>query len=72
VVIEHVARRLADIKRTRGIGVVAPVDAADIDVEMKPMPSRRLSMGKVRMSVAQVTKRHITRSLGVSNMMKSS
>jgi hypothetical protein len=39
---------------------------------MKAMPSRRVSMGKMRMSSAQVTKRQMTCSLGVSKRMKRS
>ena len=39
---------------------------------MNPMPSRRFPIGKMRVSSAQVTNRHIRASLGVSNKMNRS
>ena len=34
MVVEHIGGRFADVKRARGIGVVAPVNPADIDIDL--------------------------------------
>ena len=40
MIIEHVLRRLAHVKRAPAVGMIAVVDAADVDVDLLTGPDR--------------------------------